>query len=206
MLALDHLVYGTPDVAATTARLKAEHGLKLVVGGRHVGRGTHNTLANLGGGAYLEVVGPDPDQPRPEASPFGVHDLKSERLVTFAVRTTHMADALAHARRAGYDPGEATAMQRAIPGGGMLTWELTQPPLGADGGLVPFIIDWGDSTHPATTLEEDATLVELIGSHPEATKITSTLAALGFDYSVHQGKVPSLTAVINGPKGRFRLR
>jgi Glyoxalase-like domain len=199
-------VYGTPDVEATTARLRKEHGLNLVVGGRHPGRGTRNTLANLGDGAYLEVVGPDPDQPRPELSPFGVHDLDSERLITWAVRTDHMADALAHARAAGYDPGAAASMQRATPGGEMLTWELTQPPLGDDGGLVPFIIDWGDTAHPTTTLPEGATLTELIGSHQNAAKLKNTLSALRVELSVHQGKAPSLTAVINGPNGRFRLR
>lgn len=207
MLSLDHLVFGTPDVAKSAARLRKEHGLTMIVGGRHIGRGTHNTLANLGNGSYLEVIGPDPEQRRPEVSPFGVHDLSTERLVTFAARTDHMADAIARARSAGYDPGSPASMQRATPGGDMLEWELTQPPMGTDGGLVPFIIDWGDTAHPAASLPEGATLVELIGAHPEAAKVRSTLSALSVDFlSVHQGKTPSLTAVINGPHGRFRLR
>jgi hypothetical protein len=177
----------------------------LVVGGRHIGRGTRNTLANLGNGCYLEVVGPDPSQDRPDVSPFGVHDLKEAKLITWAARTDHMNDALAHARGAGYDAGVATEMVRETPGGEMLSWSLTEPVLD-DGGLVPFLIDWLDTTHPTAGMDNGATLVELIGAHTAPDRIAKMLSALGVELSVHQGKKPSLTAVIDGPNGRFRLR
>jgi hypothetical protein len=62
---LDHLVVVTPDLAATTAGVEAALGVRQSVGGRHVGRGSANTLLALGNGAHLEIVGRDRTQPDP---------------------------------------------------------------------------------------------------------------------------------------------
>lgn len=40
-------------------------GVQPVSGGSHQGMGTTNFLVGLGAGAYLEIIGPDPNQPQP---------------------------------------------------------------------------------------------------------------------------------------------
>jgi hypothetical protein len=52
---IDHVILATSSLEAAAARLEAEHGLRAVPGGRHVGMGTHNLIVPLGGG-YLEVL------------------------------------------------------------------------------------------------------------------------------------------------------
>jgi hypothetical protein len=52
---IDHVIWATGDLDATTDRLAREHGLAPAGGGRHAGIGTHNRLLPLGGG-YLEVL------------------------------------------------------------------------------------------------------------------------------------------------------
>lgn len=199
---IDHLVYGTPDLDATVARLAAL-GVPLAPGGQHVGLGTRNHLADLGGGGYLEVIGPDPEQPEPaQPRPFGVDELAGERLVTWAARVDAIDGIVAAARAAGHDPGPARAMQRDRPDGVRLSWRLTAPPAPELGGLVPFLIDWADTPHPAASAPRGARLVALQATHPDPDAVTSWLDALGVraDLTVTAGP-RALTAVVRTSMG-----
>jgi hypothetical protein len=196
---LDHLVLATPDLDATSAAVE-RRGIALVEGGPHVGVGTRNRLAGLGPGRYLEVVGPDREQPEPDTPrPFGIDDLAAERLVTWAVRVPDLDAALDAARSAGHDPGPARAMSRRRPDGELLAWRLAFPPDDL-GGVMPFLIDWGDTAHPSTSLPDGAGLDELVLEHPEPDRVRAVLAALGGaePVTVRSAPAPSLAARIDG--------
>ena len=123
---LDHLVHATRDLSAASADLAARTGVEPSGGGRHDGFGTQNRLASLGDGRYLELIGPDPDQPRPAAPlPFGLDSLDRPRLTAWAVATSDLEGTLARARAAGHDPGEIVAMSRTRPSGEVLSWRMT---------------------------------------------------------------------------------
>ena len=188
---IDHIVYATRDLEATVEALGRTTGVIASVGGRHLARGTRNDLADLGGGTYLEVIGPDPDQPHPaKPLPFGLDEVTHPVLVAWAVRVTDMAAALVAARAAGWDPGEATPMARERPDGVVLHWTLTawEPPHA-------FLIDWGTTPHPAESAVKGLTLVSL--AVPEwPTSVTS-------DTRLVRGA--HLAAVIDGPRGRLSL-
>ncbi|GAA1951964.1 VOC family protein [Amycolatopsis minnesotensis] len=196
---LDHLVYATPDLDATVAELRAG-GVPLSPGGPHVGVGTRNFLGGLGEGAYLEVVGPDPDQDDPRAPrPFGIDALTGPRLVTWAARTTDLDRAIADAAEAGHDAGAAGEMSRERPDGVLLRWRLAFPPDNA-GGVLPFLIDWGASAHPSETAATGAVLGSFALAHPDPRRIATVLRALGADVPVEQG-APGVTAVLGLPGG-----
>jgi hypothetical protein len=201
---IDHLVYATPELAPTVRDLGRRLGVELTAGGRHVGLGTMNFLAAIGSGAYLEVLGPDPDAPA-HTPPFGLAGLTEPRLATWAVRVSDLAGAVERARAAGYDPGEIRSMSRRREDGVLLEWRLAYPEPDSGDGVVPFLIDWGDSPHPSAGAAPGAELLSFGGVHPRPDLISAKLAALGVSLPVTEGPRPALRAVLRTPAGEVEL-
>ncbi|MFE0381894.1 VOC family protein [Streptomyces inhibens] len=209
---LDHLVYATPDLERTVAEVAELTGVRPVRGGSHPGRGTRNHLLGLGGGAYFEIIGPDPEQPAPDGPRwFGIDALTGPRLVTWAVRVTGIAGRVAAARARGYDPGDPVAMARRTPDGGRIAWRLTPPGAGEGLGplspvsLAPFLLDWGATPHPSGSGLPVLPLVSLGATHPDPGAARAEWAALGVRWPgepVAGGPAAQLTAVLEGRHGR----
>lgn len=198
MSSLDHLVLATPDLAATVALVARLTGTEPVPGGVHPGLGTRNHLLGLGQGAYLEIVGPDLDQPEPEGPrPFGIDELTEARLVTWAVQVRDVDKVVAALRHAGHDPGEPGNMSRRTTNGGALTWRLTLDRERGHTGLVPFLIDWDRAPHPSAGLPE-VPLISLEATSPEPERVEGALKALGATLQIKRGNRTTLAATVLG--------
>lgn len=175
---LDHLVYATPTLADTVADLAAR-GLHAVPGGPHIGRGTRNHLAPLGDGSYLEVIGPDLDQPDPDGPrPFGVDALMAPAIVAWCARPGRpLEDVVGDAIGAGHDPGPIGDMSRRRPDGVLLAWRLTTGT--PSNAALPFFIDWLASPHPADSLGDASRLERFVIRDPDPAWVAATLAAIG---------------------------
>jgi hypothetical protein len=195
---LDHLVYAVPDLAAATASFEERFGVRPAPGGRHEDKGTRNHLVGLGGSAYLEIIGPDPESDVPPAW-FGIAALTGPRLVTWAIRPVDLDATVADARAAGYDPGDVEPMSRRTTDGTVLAWRLTRRDSPAHGGLVPFLIDWGTTTHPTTSGLPQVELVSFHAEHPDAAAVSKDLAAVGARLEVRTGATAGLHARLRGP-------
>jgi hypothetical protein len=204
---IDHLVYATPDLAAGVKQVEALLGVRATPGGQHPGEGTRNALVALGPTSYLEIIGPDPDQPKPpQPRKFEIDDLTAPRLVTWAAKGTNLTQFVAEAHHRGVAVGDVIPGSRRTPAGVLLSWHITsQRPLIAN-GLVPFFIDWGDTPHPAETAASGATLISLRAEHPDPENVQRMLDALGLDLRVVKGATPALIATIAGTRGRADLR
>ena len=203
---LDHLVLAAPDLAEAVRSFAARTGVQPARGGSHVGLGTANYLVGLGSGGYLEIIGPDPEQPDPpDPRPFGIDDLTAPRVVTWAVRTDDIDALIAQARDGGFDPGEARAMSRRTADGDLLEWRLTWPRFDYGAGLVPFLIDWGDTSHPTTRGLPAVALRELRGTHPDPASVRPALVALRVDLRLDIGDPVALRAVVDGVDGPVPL-
>ncbi len=204
--AVDHLVYAAPSLDAGIEAMAERLGVTAAYGGKHTGIGTHNALLSLGRNVYLEIIAPDPDQPRPkEPLPFGLGELHEPGLAGWALAVADIDLRAESARDAGYDPGPVITMTRALPEGGDLNWRLTfRRPIAGD-GLVPFLIQWATGPHPSASSPGGCTLTDLTAEHPRPDDISRMTSAVGGDLPLAEAARPALIATIEGPLGTVVL-
>ena len=159
ILELDHLVLTCPRLEDGVRHVEDRLGARPIQGGKHPKMGTHNALLRIGERAYLEVIAPDPDAPPPGRQRWFELDIldpcDSPRLATWVARSSDLASPNC--------PIEV--MSR-----GDFRWRLTVP---SDGrllaqGVVPYLIDWEASPHPAETLPPSGRKLHVLElAHPE---------------------------------------
>lgn len=206
-IAIDHILYGTPDLELGMDRIERLLGVRPVPGGRHPQYGTRNALAAIGPSCYLEVMAPDPSLPAPERGVlFGLPDLPEPRLVSWVLRRGSIERVAAAAGL-----GPVSAGRRERDDGTVVSWRLSDPYADRFGGVVPFLIDWGDTPHPANSAPPAGELVRLRLEHPRPDHVRSALRVLGVDLAeipdrspgidVVAGEAPGLAALIRTREG-----
>jgi hypothetical protein len=211
-VAVDHLVIAAGSLDEGADYIFELLGVRPEGGGEHVVMGTHNRLLRLGVGCYLEVIAINPDAPKPSRPRWFELDTEAmrrelstkPRLITWAVRTDNIAELY---RRSKHILGGMEPMSR-----GNLHWELTLTGDGSlpGGGVIPFLIDWGNSTHPASGMSESGcSLAGLRGFHPRPETIMPVLESVGAASLIELKAAesgPCLSALIETPGGLRELR
>ncbi|WP_062244938.1 VOC family protein [Brevibacterium epidermidis] len=208
---LDHLIITVPDLEAGVAAVEEATGVRAIPGGSHPGRGTANFLLGLaptgwpeGAHTYLEILGPDPQQEKPADGtlPLDAHLATEPTLQTWAIHPPAFLAKVAAANTAGIDFGEVQDMARDTAEGDRLEWRLTtRSPLPHEGAQ-PFLIDWGESVHPAEAALPTLELLEFRVESPEPEAARQVLEVLGAgDTTVVEGSNCRLRARLRGPGG-----
>ena len=208
---LDHLIITVPDLEAGVAAVEEATGVRAIPGGSHPGRGTANFLLGLaptgwpeGAHTYLEILGPDPQQEKPADGtlPLDAHLATEPTLQTWAIHPPAFLAKVAAANTAGIDFGEVQDMARDTAEGDRLEWRLTtRSPLPREGAQ-PFLIDWGESVHPAEAALPTLELLEFRVESPEPEAARQVLEVLGAgDTTVVEGSNCRLRARLRGPGG-----
>ncbi len=204
---VDHLIVAAPDLDAAVDALERRLGVRAAPGGSHPGRGTRNALIGLGPNRYLEIVGPDPDQPAPEGARWlGVDAATAPRLVSWAAKGLDLDRISVAAKARGVDLGPVSSGSRVTPTGVVVRWRVTAVESRPGDGLLPFFIHWGDSIHPAEALSRDVSLVSLRGEHPDPAAVRALLDAAELPLEVSRGPAPALVAELRTPRGLVELR
>ena len=94
--------------------------------------------------------------------------------------------------------------QRTGPTGTVLRWRLTLNAM--PGGLIPFLISWGDTEHPARSAPHGLTLEAFHVEHPDPPSLAPPLTALGADVEIRPAAAAALVACLSGPNGSKVLR
>src|ERR1700730_1903724 len=204
---IDHLVYATPDLKMGIDTAEQLFGVRASQGGQHPGEGTRNALIALGPTSYFEIIGPDPEQPKPERPRlFGIDEIKAPRLTTWVAKGTDLEKFASDAAAHGVKLGPVIPGSRKRPDGVVLSWRYTDPRVILADRLVPYFIDWGTSPHPSVTATKGVTLLSLRAEHPDADRVQGMLRQLGLDLTVSRGPKPALIATFDSPKVQVQLR
>jgi hypothetical protein len=198
---LDHLILGSRDLDAGIAFMEEKSGYRAALGGSHPGQGTRNALLSLGNSRYLEILAPDPEQPR-LAWHSEILELHEPELIGWAIRQKNIESRAASFRSQGIECIGPIAGSRARPDGQMLRWK-TVVRVDDQHGILPFYIEWDEhSPHPSSDAPGACLLVDFqTGGHvlegpppsPEAKKI------------IRPEKTLQLRAKIAGLLGEFEL-
>jgi Glyoxalase-like domain len=207
---LDHLVVAAATLEQGEDHLEALLGARPRRGGKHVAMGTHNSVLRLGDGAYLEVIAVDPEGITPDRPRWFELDRPAmraslahgPRLIHWAARCDDIDAARALSPS---DYGLIYPMQRAS-----YSWRMTIPDDGhlPGAGLIPTLIQWSGSNHPADALADDHIRVAAIaGAHPEPATIRAALERLGLHdvLKVTYAVTPRLAAMLHTPRGTATL-
>ena len=207
MKQVDHLVYAAPDLQAGIDQIEAQLGVRAVFRGRHLAFGTHNAQIALGSKCYLEIIAPDPEQADFQGPLlFGLDTISKPRLVTWVARTDQVEELADRTLDRGLKLGEVGSGSRNTPEGSIVTWKATSPYTVIADGVVPFLIDWEQSPHPAESAPSGAQLIDLRIEHPDSAHVQKILGQLDLALPVSKGAQPALVATIDCPLGRVELR
>jgi hypothetical protein len=203
---VDHLIFAGPVLEDGIDLIEERTGIRPAPGGRHPNWGTWNASIGLGPSTYLEVIAPDPESnvsavQRPSVFNHG----ETFRLNGWIAKCSDIDTASKKALEAGFDLGPVIEGSRSRPDGVTLHWRLTDPMHRNCDGIVPVLIDWGDTPHPASSVPAGCHLQELHLAHPDVEMATAILMAIGIPCQVQEAESPSLRAVIATPAGVTEL-
>lgn len=194
---IDHLIFAAPTLSSGINFIENKLGVQPVMGGQHIGRGTHNALLALGKNTYLEIIAPDPAQPDvPRPLWMKTDQCKSPQLWTWVSKSSDLQSISAIAKQHDIPLGKLEKGNRKQANGNMLQWELSNPINENADGILPFFIDWKDTIHPSTTLPQAGEVVEFKAFHPEASKVQLQLEQLGCPLNVEVSEAAMLSVTI----------
>jgi hypothetical protein len=216
---VDHLVVAAASLEEGAAWCEATLGVVPGPGGEHPLMGTHNRLLRIATvnhpRAYLEIIAVQPGrEPQRTSRWFDLDDealrdtvrREGPRLVHFVASVPDVQQAVAALRDVGVDRGEVLRASRMTPRG-LLEWQITVRPDGQRlaAGLLPTLIQWGD-THPAAAMPESGvTLQSLSAATPGPASLRAAYEAIGLQRVGLQAGPANLCAVFATPRGRVAL-
>jgi len=200
---LDHVVVGIDDLDRGIASFEAMTGVRPQYCGEHPALGTHNALASLGPGRYLEILAARPGASVDErfADVVGCTTLTP---VMWALATDNVNEIQRRITAAGFNADAPAPGSRVTPDGDTVRWSMFMMQDGLPANA-PFFTGWEPTTrHPSATSPEGCSAGDLSVSSPDAAELERLLDTIGFSMSVGPGQ-KGLAMLLDTPKGAVKL-
>jgi Glyoxalase-like domain len=201
VIRLDHILWAAPNLDEGERLFERLTGVAPVRGGIHPGFGTRNSLAGLDGGAYFEIIAPDPAQDLAGNRGGRIAALARPGLLTFAVASNALDALKAAALEEGLTVRGPETMHRVTPSGGRLDWSILYLEHAVFGEAVPFVIDWDGTPHPSLSTPQGCRLKSFASVHPDAEGLSSLYARLGVPVTVKRAIDAGFFAELATPRG-----
>jgi Glyoxalase-like domain len=204
---IDHIVYAVPDFDYAIHDLEEKLGIKPVIGGRHLLRGTKNALLNLGNSCYLEILAVDHENTSFIGQRWMGMDLITQPTITrWAVQTYEIEKNSNLLNKLHQELGIPAQGERKNAEGETLRWKMTLPLPAPEIDIIPFLIDWSSSDfHPTDRLEAGCTLSGFTLFHPNPENIISLFNSLAFSLPIFNAPFPKIKIQILGNNGIIEL-
>ena len=204
---IDHIVYCVHDLEAAVVQFSEVYGVHPVMGGRHLNRGTHNAIVNLGNECYLEILAVDDNNTAVTRDRWmGIDYLKEPKMTRWSLRSDNLKQDLLAIEKLNPDLCNLSVGQRMTPAGSMLKWNMSIPLSSPEVELLPFLLDWTDSdNHPTQDLAQECELIGMELFHPSPEKLLPCYKELGISMDVLPSVSTRIKATLKGPKGVFVL-
>jgi hypothetical protein len=201
MIRLDHILWAAPDLDEGERLFERLTGVAPARGGVHPGFGTRNSLAALDGGAYFEIIAPDPAQDLIGNRGGRIAALARPGLLTFAVASNALDALKAAALGEGLTVRGPEAMHRVTPSGGRLDWSILYLEHAVFGEAIPFVIDWEGTSHPSLSTPPGCRLKSFATVHPDAERLSTLYTRLCVPVTVKRAIEPGFVAELATPLG-----
>ena len=203
---IDHIVLVVPDLEEGILWIEKKLGVRPVYGGQHQTEGTHNALLNLGKECYLELLAIDYSNKNITANRWmGVDLIDQPTISRWAVKSDNLEEEVSFLKNVNPLLGNYKAGSRTKSDGTILKWQLSIPLPEPKVEVTPFLIDWQDSIHPTTSLDQKCELIGLNLTHPQPSEIQHLMKNLNLDFEIKKGKEAKISIAIQCPNGLIYL-
>lgn len=200
---IDHIVYGVPNLSKAINQFEDLLGVRPVIGGAHLTRGTKNALLNLGDNCYLEILAKDEDNSGFEGSRWmGIDMIDEPKITRWSLRSDDLEKDSQILRKYAENLGVISKGNRKTADDKVLSWKMILPATFPEIDLLPFMTDWTQSDiHPTDSLEEGCKLESIHFYHPNPIEIQPLFDDLGLDYHVNKSEDIRISIEIKSPNG-----
>ena len=205
MIRLDHILWAAPDLDDGAKTIERLTGVAPARGGVHPGLGTRNSLIALDSGVYFEIIAPDPAQSLAGNRGGRIVEQTRPGVMTFAIASDDLASLREAALRERLGVNGPVAMHRNTPSGARLDWTILYLEDARFGEAIPFVIDWGKTPHPSTSLPGGCRLQSFTVTHPEVEALARLYAALGIPIAAKRAAYPGFVVELSTPNGEVVL-